>query len=166
MKIGISNIPGLAALAVLTALGFCFAPAAAQTKPPESISRVKKVLLYNKIGGWTSVDGTGEVKAAFSKLAASKGFELVQSADDGSITLDYLKQFQVIVWRTSHARRTVSVSSRGWSFGRLRRARRRRPPPRPAPPQRDAHSTGEPFFLVNRAGPAYRPACTWRSTSG
>lgn len=98
MKIGTQKLPGFA---VMAALCLCIAPAAAQTKPPESTSKVKKVLLYNKIGGWTSVDGTAEVKAAFSKLAASKGFELVQSADDGSITLDYLKQFQVIVWNNN-----------------------------------------------------------------
>src|SRR4051812_35200330 len=94
-------MPGLPGLALMAALCLVSAPAGAQTKPPESISKIKKVLLYNKIGGWMDLDGIADVKAAFSTLAAAKGFELVQSAEDLGITLDYLKQFQVIVWNNN-----------------------------------------------------------------
>ncbi len=59
------------------------------------------MLLYNKVGGWVSVNGQAQVKGAFSHLAAAKGFELAQLNDDSIITLDYLKQFQVIVWNNN-----------------------------------------------------------------
>lgn len=75
--------------------------ALAQTKPPESTSKVKKVLLYNKIGGWMGITGIAEVKSVFSRLSEAKGFELVQLSEDADITLDYLKQFQVIVWNNN-----------------------------------------------------------------
>lgn len=73
----------------------------AQTKPAESTSKVKKVLLYNKVGGWMNTTGNTQVKDAFSQLASTKGFELVQSSDDAEITLDYLRQYQVIVWNNN-----------------------------------------------------------------
>jgi hypothetical protein len=98
MKFGMPGLPGLALMAALC-LGL--APAGAQAKPAESTSKIKKVLLYNKIGGWMAVDGIADVKAAFSTLAAAKGFELVQLDEDVGITLEYLKQFQVIVWNNN-----------------------------------------------------------------
>lgn len=87
--------------AVLAASWLCLMSAAAQTKPPESASKVKKVLLYNKIGGWMGATGIEAVKAVFTDLSAKKGFELVQLADASVITLDYLNQFQVIVWNNN-----------------------------------------------------------------
>jgi hypothetical protein len=89
---------GFAALAFFC---FCLPPASAQVKPPESATKVKQVLLYNKIGGWVHVDGSADVKAVMRQLAAAKGFSLTELADDGGITLDYLKQFQVIIWNNN-----------------------------------------------------------------
>lgn len=74
------------------------APASAQTKPPDSATKIKKVLLYNKIGGWVHTDGRRDVTAVMNKLAPAKGFALTVLEDDAVITLDYLKQFQVIIW--------------------------------------------------------------------
>jgi hypothetical protein len=92
---------GLSALATLSVLCLGLTPALAQTKPPESASKLKKVLVYNKIGGFVHMHGIAEVKEVFSKLSAAKGFEVVQLQDDTVITLDYLKQFQVIVWNNN-----------------------------------------------------------------
>lgn len=89
------------AAAVAAALCFCPIPAAAQTKPPESASKVKKVMLYNKIGGWIAPVGVAEVTTTLGKIAAAKGFQLVVLDADSVITLDYLKQFQVIVWNNN-----------------------------------------------------------------
>lgn len=86
----------------MAALCLSSTPATAQTKPPESTSKVKKVLLYNKAGGWVNEFGIPEVKAAFSKLASAKGFELVQLDSDTVITLEFLKQFQAIVWNNNN----------------------------------------------------------------
>lgn len=93
--------PRLPVFAALVAMGLCHGLIDAQTKPSESTSKVKKVMLYNKIGGWVAVDGVAAVKAAFSKLSEAKNFELVQLDDDSLITLDYLKQFQAIVWNNN-----------------------------------------------------------------
>jgi len=83
------------------ALSLCFNYAIAQTKPAESTSKVKKVLLYNKIGGWVPDSGIAAVKGVLSKFSEAKGFDLVQLDDDSVITLKYLKQFQVIVWNNN-----------------------------------------------------------------
>jgi hypothetical protein len=98
MKIGMLGLPGLA---LMTALCLSLAPVGAQTKPPESASKIKKVLLYNKVGGWVAEIGIADVKRTFSNLSEAKGFELVQLDDVAKITLDYLKQFQVIVWNNN-----------------------------------------------------------------
>ena len=96
MKTGMLVLPGLAWMAALC-LGFV--PASAQSKPPESASKVKKVLLYDKVGvGEYSPPGIAAIKTSLSRLAFAKGFELVHLSDDAGITLEYLKQFQVIVW--------------------------------------------------------------------
>jgi hypothetical protein len=89
----------VAALCFFLCLGS--ATADAQTKSLESSSKVKKVLLYNRVGGWLTPDGHAAIKGAFSHLAATKGFELVQLGADYDITLDYLKQYQVIVWNNN-----------------------------------------------------------------
>lgn len=98
MKIRLLGLPGLALMA---ALCLSFAPVEAQTKPPEATSKVKKVLLYNKAGGWVNEFGITEVNAVFSKLAAAKGFDVDQLDEDANITLEYLKQYQVIVWNNN-----------------------------------------------------------------
>jgi uncharacterized protein len=85
----------------LTFLGLSINPVFAQDKPPESDSKVKRVLLYNKIGGWVSVNGIADVKAAFTRLAGTKGFELVQSENVTDLTLENLKKFQAIVWNNN-----------------------------------------------------------------
>lgn len=100
MKSG-HKILSAVAVAGSMCLGLGVVPASAQTKPPESATKVKKVLLYNKIGGWVHVDGSADVKTVMTRLAAKKGFQLTQLADDGSITLDFLKGFQVIVWNNN-----------------------------------------------------------------
>jgi type 1 glutamine amidotransferase len=73
-------------------------PILGQAKPADSKSKVKKVLLYNKIGGWVHVDGRKDVTTVLTNLSKSKGFTLTILEDDAAITLDFLKTFQVIVW--------------------------------------------------------------------
>jgi len=87
--------------ALLTAMAVGSAIAQTATKPAESTSRVKKVLLYNKVGGWVHTDGIADVKTVMGRMATAKRFALTQLEDDGSITLDFLKQFQVIVWNNN-----------------------------------------------------------------
>lgn len=83
-------------------LGLGAAPAAAQaTKPAESTSKVKRVLLYNKVGGWVHTDGIADVKTVMTRLAAAKGFQLTQLDTEANITLNYLKGFNVIVWNNN-----------------------------------------------------------------
>jgi type 1 glutamine amidotransferase len=83
-------------------LGLGAIPASAQaTKPAESTSKVKKVLLYNKIGGWVHTDGSSDVKKVMTGLAAAKKFELTQLESESNITLNYLKGFNVIVWNNN-----------------------------------------------------------------
>jgi hypothetical protein len=98
MTLRINNQSGIAALALLF---ICLAPGHAQNKPPESTSKVKKVLLYNKIGGWVSVNGIAETKAVFTQLSESKDFELVQSENDTDLTSEFLSQFQAIIWNNN-----------------------------------------------------------------
>ena len=52
--------------AALALLCIGLAPGFAQTKPPESTSKVKKVLLYNKIGGWLPAGGEARPETASS----------------------------------------------------------------------------------------------------
>lgn len=86
--------------------------APANTPPPESTSKLKKVLLYNNVGGWYARDGVASVKQYMSVLAKSKGFELDSLSDATRITLEFLKQYQVIVWNNnSNAAISVPISS-------------------------------------------------------
>lgn len=98
MKVGIMKTHGFAVLSILC---LCLVPAVAQVKPAESTSKVKKVLLYNKVGGYVPDDGIAAVKETLSKLGAAKGFELVQVDSDSALTLDYLNGFQAIVWNNN-----------------------------------------------------------------
>lgn len=98
MKMGNAKTPMLAVLAVLF-IGF--RTPMAQTKPPESSGKIKKVLLYNKFGGFEVTHGISRTKEIFSKLSTDKGFELIQLETDTLITLDFLKRFQVIVWNNN-----------------------------------------------------------------
>jgi type 1 glutamine amidotransferase len=96
-------------------LGLGAIPASAQaTKPAESTSKVKKVLLYNKIGDWVHVDGIADVKSVMTRLAAAKGFQLTQLDNEANITLNYLKGFNVIVWNnnTDGAKSVVNTTAR------------------------------------------------------
>lgn len=71
------------------------------TAPLESTSKVKRVLLYNKVGGWYSQSGIQNVTRYLTSLAQTKGFELDTLYADTSITLEYLKQYQVIIWNNN-----------------------------------------------------------------
>jgi len=96
-------------------LGLGAIPASAQvTKPAESTSKIKRVLLYNKIGAWVHTDGISDVKTVLTRLAAAKGFQLVQLENESNITLNYLKGFQVIVWNnnTDGAKSVSNVTAR------------------------------------------------------
>ena len=95
------RIPNPSMSVALALLCIGLGPVCAQTKPPESASKVKKVLLYSKVGGWRSLDYLEDVKSVFTKLSEAKGFELVQSEDETDLTLDFLKQFQAIVWNNN-----------------------------------------------------------------
>jgi len=124
MRKGFNILPAAAVAALCLELGSV--PASAQAKPAESTSKVKKVMLYNRIGGWPHTDGIADVKSVMTKLAAAKGFQLTQVADDVGITLDYLKQFQVIVWNnntnggssmpssTARSSRALTTSAPAW----------------------------------------------------
>jgi hypothetical protein len=99
-------------IAALAALCLCLSPTFAQTKPLESTTKIKKVLLYNKIGGWIADSGISAVQSTFSKLATDYDFDLAQLDEDSVITLDYLKQFQVIVWNNNtHGAASIPSSS-------------------------------------------------------
>lgn len=91
------------ALSAAMLWSFAFLPVTAfsQAKPPDSATKIKRVLLYNKIGGWVHTDGSNYVKEMMRRNAVAKGFELVQLNGDSLITLDYLRQFQVIVWNNN-----------------------------------------------------------------
>jgi Trehalose utilisation len=91
-----------------TVLGCCVIASAAKyaapnnTPPPESTSKVKRVLLYSKVGGWVAVNGIANVKQYLGSLALAKGFELDTIDADTNITIEYLKQYQVIVWNNNN----------------------------------------------------------------
>ncbi len=88
-------------LTMAVILGLCAAaPTLAQTKPPESATRVKKVLRFYKVGPgeYIHTDGQRDLEATLKTLSTSKGFELVHSNNDAQLTASYLSQFQVIVW--------------------------------------------------------------------
>jgi type 1 glutamine amidotransferase len=89
-------------------------PILGQVKPADSKSKVKKVLLYNKIGGWVHVDGRKDVTTVLTNLSKSKGFALTVLEDDAAITLDFLKTFQAIVWdnNTDGGKSVPSVTAR------------------------------------------------------
>jgi Trehalose utilisation len=86
--------------------------ATANTPPPESTSKVKRVLLYNKIGGWRAVDGIANVNQYMASLAQAKGFVLDTLSDETSLTLEFLKQYQVIIWNNNtNGAATVPLAS-------------------------------------------------------
>jgi uncharacterized protein len=85
--------------------------APANTPPTESTSKVKRVLLYNQIGGWRAIEGIANVKQYMASLALSKGFALDTLSNDTGITLEFLKQYQVIVWN-NNSNAAVSVPTR------------------------------------------------------
>lgn len=76
-------------------------PVEAQTLPTESTSKIKRVLLYNKIGGWTCNDCRDSVQKVFLSLADAKGFEVDVLSSDENITLEFLKNYQALVWNNS-----------------------------------------------------------------
>lgn len=77
------------------------ASASAQVKPAESTSKVKKVLLYNKIGGWVHVDGRRDLTTAVTNLSKSKKFALQVLDDESALTADYLKDFSLLIWNNN-----------------------------------------------------------------
>jgi Trehalose utilisation len=102
-------------IALSLAMALVAAPtnaATANTPPPESTSKVKRVLLYNKIGGWRAVDGIANVNQYMASLAQAKGFVLDTLSDETSLTLEFLKQYQVIIWNNnSNGAATVPLAS-------------------------------------------------------
>ena len=107
-------MPGLPGLALIAALCLTVAPAGAQSRPPESAGKIKKVLLYDKVGinEYTPTLGMAAVKTSLARLAFAKGFEVVQLSDDAGLTLEYLKQFQVIVWNNNTGNAVPSAMAR------------------------------------------------------
>jgi Trehalose utilisation len=74
----------------------------AQMPPPESTSKVKRVLLYSKNGGWSGNRGAREETIrVFIKMAQAKGFELDTSDLVSDLNLENLKNYQVIVWNNN-----------------------------------------------------------------
>lgn len=71
----------------------------AQTENPAQ--PIKRVLMYNKCGGWVHTDGLKDVYAALKSLAASKGFLLDSLKTEAGLTLENLKRYQVIVWNNN-----------------------------------------------------------------
>jgi Trehalose utilisation len=74
----------------------------AQTPPPESTSKVKRVLLYNYNGGWNCADCRKETQKVFFQLAQAKGFAVDTSSSISDLTLENLKRYQVIAWNNNH----------------------------------------------------------------
>ena len=104
------RLPLLASLGI-TILA-AMSPTLGQSKPPESASKVKKVLLYNYVGGWFSEKGVAGVKSVMNSLASEKGFELVETENPKELTSEYLNQFQVLVWNNNmNARESVPDSA-------------------------------------------------------
>jgi len=98
MIFGFPRLPGFVLIAFSL---FCTLATGAQTKPVESTSKVKSVLLYNKIGGWVHTEGIEDVRKAFKQLAGDKGFALTESITELDLTPEFLRQFQVIVWNNN-----------------------------------------------------------------
>jgi Trehalose utilisation len=93
--------PHITGIVLCLAMAFVAAPTHADTAPPESTSKVKRVLLYNKVGGWYAQFGIPSVTRYLASLARTKGFELDTLNADTNLTLEYLKQYQVIVWNNN-----------------------------------------------------------------
>ncbi len=72
-----------------------------QTKPPEHLSKVKKVLIYNFDAGWHHGAGIDTIKGIFKTMALEKNFELTSVDTATEFTLDFLQQFQVLVWNNN-----------------------------------------------------------------
>ncbi len=101
-----------AAVLIAPILIFCNRVASAQTSPPESTSKVKRVLLYNKVGGWMEPLAIPEVNAVFKQMAEAKGFELDSLTDDNQLTPEFLKKYQVIIWNNNtNGRASVPTAS-------------------------------------------------------
>ncbi len=86
-----------AAIALFTFSGL----APAQTPPPDSESKVKRVLMYKKYGDYKVSYGIKEVHDAFAYLAREQGFRLDTLDTESGLTLELLRQYQVIVWNNN-----------------------------------------------------------------
>jgi hypothetical protein len=74
----------------------------AQSPPPESTSKVKRVLLYNYNGGWNCADCREKTREVFLHLAQSKGFSVDTTSSVSQLSLENLKRYQVIIWNNNH----------------------------------------------------------------
>lgn len=71
---------------VSLALAIYASLASAKPAAPDTGSKVKRVLLYNKIGGWTNYSASQETREIFTRLSESKGFRLDSTSDPTILT--------------------------------------------------------------------------------
>jgi Trehalose utilisation len=86
----------------LLTLGMVLVYAQAHAQPPsESTTKVKRVLLYEKVQGWESAEAIAEIGRTFEHLAKVKGFQVDTLKSDSGLTPENLKRYQVIVWNNN-----------------------------------------------------------------
>lgn len=65
------------------------------------ISTFKKVLPYNKVGGYRTESGIAHLNQYMFSLAQTKGLTIDPINTDTAITLEFLKQYQVLIWNNN-----------------------------------------------------------------
>jgi uncharacterized protein len=73
----------------------------AQGKPAETTSKIKKVLIYEKIGGWRHDQGIPMVNKIIKDLGTQKGYTLDVVTNESQLTLANLQKYQVIIWNNN-----------------------------------------------------------------
>lgn len=94
-----SQTRALSCAAIILCAAFGIAPA--QTPPPESASKVKRVLMYKKIGAWVNTTNISDIQEVFDTLAREKGFVLDTLDSDSALTLEFLQRYQAVIWNNN-----------------------------------------------------------------
>jgi uncharacterized protein len=72
-----------------------------QAKPATTASKIKKVLIYEKIGGWRHDQGIPMVNTIVKNLGTQYNFTVTNISNDATLTASYLSQYQVIIWNNN-----------------------------------------------------------------
>lgn len=83
------------------ALGLTLGVGSAFSQAAPTETKVKRVLMYNKVGGWVHTDGLRDVHAVLKKMAVAKGFIYDSLKTESGLTLENLKKYQVIIWNNN-----------------------------------------------------------------